>query len=248
MNRQGIDEKANDFVQAATNSSIIGPGYHGSDEFREDEVSKVFRDFMSYAMERYSEEIMSTMEPVVADLYVSEEKWNGLRHNLLWWWLFYESSQKIGTSMMEEYITENDHWLSTKPILISLLRECDKAIPKFYFIGYEMNEKVFIASDILTGETIEIVICYPLAIPPKKGEIVLGTLIPLGDGSYFPIMDFYQFDLGVRQEIAHHLHNYYDQHLNTSPMHDVFIYVLTAMLQVERFVFLENQGNAASQN
>jgi hypothetical protein len=247
MNRKGMDENANDFVQTVTNSSIFGPGYHVSEEFREDEVSKVFRDFMSYVMERHSEENISALEEFVADLYLSEEKWHGLKHNLLWWWLFYESSQNIGTSIMEEYIAENDHRLSPKPILISLLRECDMAIPKFYFIGYEMSEKVFIATDILTGETVEIVICYPLAIPPKKGEIVLGTLIPLGDGSYFPIMDFYHFDLGVRQEIAHHLHNYYDQHLNTSPMPEVFIYVLTSMLQVERFVSLENQGNAASQ-
>lgn len=246
MTRQGIGETVNDYVQNAINSKIFQNGYHVSEEFREDMVSKVFKDFMSFAMERYSEEIISTLEEIVVDLHVREEKWDGLKDNLFWWWLFYESSQNIGTSIIEEYITKNSHWLSTKPFLISLLRECNKAIPKFYFIGYEISEKVSIAIDILTEETLEIVTWTP-PILPKKGEIVLGTLFPLGDGSYFPIMDFYRFDLGARQEIANHLHYYYDQHLNTSPKNEVFIYVLTAMLQVERFVSLENQGTAASQ-
>lgn len=248
MNRKGTDEKVMDFVQTGTNSKIFRPDYPVSEELREEMVSVVFRDFMIYAIDRYYDENISILEEIVADFQIRDEKWHSLMHNLFWWRLFYESSQNNGTSIIEEYIAENYQSLSKKPIFISWLRECDKVVSKFYFIGYKFNERFLVAIDILTEETVEIIVCDPLAIPTKQGEITFGTLIPLGGGSYFPIIDFYHFDFGARQEIANHLQYYYDKHLKTSPMHEVFIYVLTAMLQIERFVSLENQGTASSEN
>jgi hypothetical protein len=246
LKSKGSDEKVIDFVQTATNSKIFRLDCPVSEELRDEMVSEVFKDFMIYAMDLYYEENISILEEIVVDLHVREEKWNGLMHNLFWWRLFYESSQNKGTSIMEDYIAENYQRLRKQPILISWLRACDKVVSKFYFIGYKFNERVFIAIDILAEETLEIIVCDPLAIPPKQGEIVFGTLIPLGGGSFFPIIDFYHFDFGARQEIANHLQYYYDKHLKTSPMHEAFIYVLTAMLQIENFVALENHGTAST--
>jgi hypothetical protein len=248
LKRKETDEKVIDFVQTATNSKIFRPDYPVSDELREEMVSKVFCDFMKYAIDRYYDQNITILEEYVADLQIRDEKWYNLLHNLFWWRLFYESSQNNRTSIIEEYIAENFQSLSKKPILISWLRECDRVVTKFYYIGYKFNDRFLVAIDILTEETLEIMVFDPLAIPPKQGEIAFGTLIPLGGGSYFPIIDFYHFDFGARQEIADHLKYYYDMHLKTSPMHEVFIYVLTAMLQIERFVSLENQETASSEN
>jgi hypothetical protein len=241
MNRKGNDENVIDFVQTATNSKIFRPDYPVSEELREEMVSKVFRDFMIYAIDRYYEENISILEEILTDLQIRDEKWHGLMHNLFWWRLFYESSQNKGASIIEEYIAENYQSLRKKPILISWLRECDKVVSKFYFIGYKFNDRYLIAVDILTEETLEIMVYDPLANSPEQGEITFGTLIPLGGGVFFPIMDFYHFDFGARQEIANHLKYYYDQHITTSPTHEVSVYVLTAMLQIERFLNLENQ-------
>jgi hypothetical protein len=246
LKRKETEKKVIDFVQTATNSKIFRPDYPVSEELIEEMVNEVFKDFMNYTIDRYYDENISILEEYVVDLQIRDEKWDSLMNNLFWWRIFYESSQSDGTSIIEDYIAENYQSLSKKPILISWLRECGKAVPKFYFIGYKFNDRFLVAIDILTEESIEIMVFDPLAIPPKQGEIAFGTLIPLGGGSYFPIIDFYHFDLGARQEIASHLKYYYDMHLKTSPMHEVFIYVLTAMLQIERFVLIENQETASS--
>jgi hypothetical protein len=244
MNRIESDEKVLEFEQNATGTKIFRPDYPVSEDLKE-EMIKVFRDFMFYAIDRYYDENISILEEIVADLQIKEEKWHGLMNNLFWWRLFYESSKENGTSIIEEYIAENKQSLRKKTILISWLRECDKAVSKFYFIGYKFNERFLVAIDIFTEETVEVMVYDPLAIPPKQGEIAFGTLIPLGGRSYFPIIDFYHFDFGARQEIANHLKYYYDKHLETSPIHEVTIYVLTAMLQIERFVSVDNQGTAS---
>jgi hypothetical protein len=73
----------------------------------------------------------------------------------------------------------------------------------------------------------------------------MGTLIPLGDGLHFPIIDFYHFDFEARQDIAMHLHFYYDKYMKNSTMHEAFIHVLSAMLQIERLVFIDNLENTS---
>ncbi|WP_442598605.1 hypothetical protein [Neobacillus sp. D3-1R] len=243
MKRKGTDENVMEFVQTASNSKKFRPDYSVSQELREEMVNEVFRDFMKYALDLYYEDNIPILEEILADLHVREEKLQGLMQNIFWWRLFYESHQKKGTSIIEDYITENHHWLRKKPILISWLRECDKVISKFYFIGYTFNERVFVAVDMLAEETLDVIVFDPHATPPIKGEIAFGTLIPLGGGLFFPITDFYHFDFEARQEIANHLHYYFDKHLKTSPMHEAFIYVLTAMLQIEKMVSLENASS-----
>jgi hypothetical protein len=74
----------------------------------------------------------------------------------------------------------------------------------------------------------------------------MGTLIPLGDGLYFPIVDFYHFDFEARQEITNYIFYYFDKFLKNSTMNEAFILVLSAMLQIERLVYLDNQENSSS--
>ena len=69
----------------------------------------------------------------------------------------------------------------------------------------------------------------------------MGTLMPLGGGLYFPITDFYHFDFEAREAIANCLHHYYDKYLKNFSMHEAFIHVLSAMLQIEKIIFMENQ-------
>jgi len=131
-------------------------------------------------------------------------------------------------------------------LISSWLRECEKAVPKFYFIGHKYNDRVFVAIDILTEVPLDVIVYDPIAFPPKKGEIAMGTLIPLGGGLHFPIVDFYHFDYDARKAIASYFHHYYEKHLKSSTMYEAFIHVLSVMLQIERIIFMENQGKSSS--
>jgi hypothetical protein len=67
----------------------------------------------------------------------------------------------------------------------------------------------------------------PTAVPPKKGEIAMGTLLPLGGELFFPIVDFYHFDYEAREAMASCLHHHYDKFLKTTSLNEVFIHVLS---------------------
>lgn len=232
-------KKVMKFAQSESRAKQFRHDYPITDELKQVLLTEVFRDFTKYVVERYYSTYTSMLEEFVEGHFPRKEKRESLELNLFWWQIYYHANQN-NMSCVEDYIADNYHDLSNKPLITSWLREWDKAVPKFYHVGYKYNDRVFVVTDLLTAKTLDVIVYAPYAVPPKKGEIVMGTLLPIGDALYFPIIDFYHFDFEAREEIARHIIHYYQKHLKTTTMHEAFIHVLSAVLHVERIVHSEN--------
>jgi len=242
MNEQGTVENLVYLVQSEVKSKTFRINYPVTEELRQEMVFKVFRDFMVYALNQYyDEENLTLLEEFVDEHQPKQEKKERLLDNLFWWRIMYDAGQNIMESCMEEYLSDNRIRFRNRPFITSWLRQCDKAVPKFYFIGHKYNDHVFVAIDILTEEPLDVMVFDATAVPPKQGEIAIGILIPLGGGLYFPIVDFYHFDYQAREAMASCLHYHYEKNLKTSNMHEAFLHVLSVMLQIERIIFMEEQ-------
>lgn len=158
------------FVQSETNTKTFRNDYPVSEELKEVMLTKVFKDFTRYALERYYPEYLPILTEYLHEHEIRGYKRESLLHNLFWWRIFYDSSMGFQNSCIEDFIVENYSWLSKRPILISWLKECGKAIPKFYFVGYKYNERVLVVMDTLEGKPLNIIVYDPLAIPPKKAK------------------------------------------------------------------------------
>ncbi|ASK61841.1 hypothetical protein CFK37_06545 [Virgibacillus phasianinus] len=196
--------------------------------------------FTKYVMDRNYAGIYSMLHEYIDDHHPHEEKRMSLEHNLFWWQVLCDSSKHAEMSFVEDYISENFHRLRDRPLTTTWLREWKKAIPKFYYVDYKYSDRVLVVVDLLTEETLDVIVYDPLAVPPKKGEIVMGTLIPIGDALYFPIIDFYHFDFAAREHITRNLHHYYNKHLKNASMLGAFIHVLSIVLQIEQRFLKEN--------
>ncbi len=233
MQLKAVKEKVIEFTQS--DSRKFRKDYPISDELREVMLDKVFREFMIFVLDEYYDAYTPISQEFVDEHAIPEEKKDGLIHNLFWWRIFYDANIHL-KSCIEEYISENYQMLHKKPILLSWLRECDKVVPKFYYVGYKHNNRSYVVIDMLEEKPLEVIVLDPSAVPPEKGEIAMGILIPIGDSLYIPIVDFYHFNPNATQEIAMHLHYYYEKHLKTSSMYAAFLHVLSSMLQIEKIL------------
>lgn len=237
-----------ELVQADLKAKTFRPDYPVSEEIRQLMVDEFIRDFMIYAFdEYYHDENLSLLEELVDDHEPRIEKRQGLIDNLFWWHLLYQSTRQPKLRCMEDYLAQKKHLLRNKPFITSWLKECNRAVPKFYFVGHKYNDRAFVAIDIMAEETMDVIVNDPTAVPVKKGEIVAGTLLPLGGGLFFPIVDFYHFDYKAREAMASCIHHHYERYLKTSTLHEAFIHVLSVMLQIEKIISME-QGKASSVN
>jgi hypothetical protein len=239
MEKEQTVEKVLEFVQSDPKAKIFRLNYSVSEELREVMVNEVLRDFMVYASNLYYADQFPILKEYADEHHTKIEKRETLVENLFWWRIFFESSMNYTDSCIDNYVAENYHLLIKRPLLLSWLRECGKATPKFYFVGYKYNDRVLVLIDILEEKPLDVIVCDPFAIPPKKGEIVMGTLFPLGGGLYSVFNDFYHFDYDAREPIAACIHHYYNNYLKNSTMQEAFIHVLSAMLQIEKWYTLK---------
>jgi hypothetical protein len=241
------DEKVLEFVQSDPKAKTFRINYSVSEKLREVMVNEVLRDFMLYASNLYYANHFPILKEYADEHHSKIEKRETLIENLFWWRIFFESSMNYTENCIDDYINDHYHLLRKSPLLLSWLRECGKATPKFYFVGYKYTDHVLVLIDILEEKPLDVIVCDPFAIPPKKGEIVMGTLFPLGGGLHTVLNDFYHFDYEARKPIAACIHHYYNKYLKNSSMQEAFIHVLSAMLQIERMVSIKNQENSHKQ-
>ncbi|WP_164669466.1 hypothetical protein [Virgibacillus doumboii] len=246
MKRNVNIEKVVEFAQSESTSKQFRHDYPISDETKEEMLLNVYNKFTKYMVDLASEEYYPILKEFIDDHNLPEDKWEALVHNLFWWKVIYESDADKETSYVEIFIDEHYDEFRNKPLMTSWLREWDRAIPKFYFVGHKHSDNVLVLVDILTQETLDVIVYDPTAFPPEKGEIVMGTLIPIGDALYFPIIDFYHFDVEVSGDLIRHINYYYEKHSECTLL-EAFIHVLSAALQIEHIILTENQEHIPSE-
>lgn len=199
----------------------------------------VLKELENYVIENYYELNQTIFTEYIADHLIKETKKGSLEHNLFWWQLIYSAKMNQDNSFIKDFLVAHPKY-HKKNFVTSWLKEWEKAIPKFYYIEYKESNSGLVLVDILTKEMIDVIVYDPLAVTPKKGEVMVGTLIPIGSSVYFPIVDFYHFNLEASQYIFKHLHFYYEKHLKEGTLLEAFIHVLSVALQIEKII--ENES------
>lgn len=233
-------DKVVEFAQSKSRATQFLHDYPITEELKIVILTEEFRSFADYVVNRYFSEYQILLQEYIEEHSPEEAKHGTLKDNLFWWKVLYDSSQDDKMSFVEDYIAENIDRLKSNPLIISWLREWEKAVPKFYHVGYKYSDRVLIVTDMLTTKTLDVIVYDPTAVPPQKGEIVMGTLIPIGDALYFPIIDFYHFEYTAREDIALSFHHNFRNRIKDNP-HEEFIHAASVMLQIERLISLENQ-------
>jgi thiol-disulfide isomerase/thioredoxin len=239
MKNRKVDKNLVAMVQTEERAKTFRVDYPVAEELQAKMITEVFSDFATFVYEEfYHEETLLVLKEFVEESNPHVLKKQSLLDNLFWWQIMYQSAQNT-LSCVDEYLTMNHFSFMTRPFMTSWLRKCDKSVPKFYFIAHKYNDRHFLAIDILTEELLEVFICHSNAISPERGEIVAGTLLPLGGGLYFPIVDFYRFDYEAREAIGSCFHHHYDKYSKNSSPHESFLQVLSVMLQIEHKISMD---------
>ncbi len=225
-----------EFLQTGTRTKKFRVDHPLSRELQEQMVNEVWNDFTVFVLKEYYPVYLSFLEELMENMDVMEGKEAALLQNLFWWRICCDSKLSFSSTCIDEYINTHKQIFKSQPILESWMRTFDQAVTKFYAIVYKFNDDVLIVMDMLEEKLIDVIVVDPLAVPVKVGEVVVGTLMPMGDGLYFPVTDFYHFDYEARKDMGVHFHPLFAHQLQTSPMYEAFIYVLSAMLHIEKTV------------
>lgn len=226
-----------EFLQTGTKTKKFRADLPLAEELQEEMVNEVWNDFMRFALKEYYPVFSPFLQELTENMDVKEEKEAALLQNLFWWRISCDSKLSASNSTcIDEYIVTHKQLFKNRSIMESWIKSFDQAITKFYYIVHKFNDHVLVVMDMLEEKLIDVIVVDPLAVTIRVGEVVIGTLMPMGNGLYFPVTDFYHFNYEARKDLGVHFHQYFAQQLQTSPMYEAFIYVLSTMLHIERTV------------
>lgn len=235
------NKKVVEFVQAPSTTKRFRHDYPISDEMKETLVCSIYTSFLKYVFKNNYPYYHDLIQDFINGHPVKPGKRDMLEYNLFFWRVLYDSKNGSSISWVEDYIAENLPLIGNKHIIKSWLREWDKAIPSFYFVGQKYSDRAAVVVNTLTQETLDVILFDPESIPFTNGEIIMGTLIPIGDELYFPILDFYHFEMEARRDIAQYIH--YAHEKKNSSIYEAFIHILSAALQLEHHASKEKDAS-----
>ncbi|WP_091482761.1 hypothetical protein [Gracilibacillus orientalis] len=201
----------------------------------------VYLKFVKYAYQRYLPDLSPVFEEFANDYNIPTNKHDPVVENLFWWRLAYEVKLNPSFNCFRDFVNENQRYFQKWPVLKSWFREWQLAVPAYYFIGNQFGANSFVAVDIETEKTLEIFLPLPTFSSPEQGSIAAGILLPFCDSLYFPIGEFYQFDIRTRGDVARHLRHYQEQLRDEEDRYEVFMRIFSSLLKVEEISLNDRQ-------
>lgn len=227
---QQRDGKVVAFTQSRTNASKFRHDYPLTNEVRNELLDDVYTQFTDFVLRE--EYIIS--QPIIREFVESynltEKKSYTLEFNLFWSKVLYTARYREDLNYINHFIAQN---VSRSPIVCHWLREWEKAKPSFYRIDYQYHQQEWRVTNLLTDEIVKVMLRDAPIPSIQERDIVVGTLIPIGNSSYFPLVEFYHFDCATGQEIMAHLQENYLQYLDESSFYEAFFRILSEALQLE---------------
>ncbi|QGH36682.1 hypothetical protein GI584_22645 [Gracilibacillus salitolerans] len=193
----------------------------------------VYLKFVKYAYQKYLPDLSPVFEEFANDYNIPANKHDPIVENLFWWRLIYEVKLNPSFNCFRDFVKENKRYFQNWPVLKSWFQEWRHVTPAYYYIGNQIGANAFVAVDIETEKTLEIFHPLPTFSYPKQGSIAAGILLPFCDSLYFPIGEFYQFDIRTREDVARHLRHFQEQLRDEEDRYEVFMRIFSSLLKVE---------------
>lgn len=198
---------------------------------------EILKEFAHFVIENYYHEVKFLLKEVIDVHGLRNEKRQTLELNLFWWFMLHQANKDPRLSVVNEYLAENQLRFVETPIVPAWLRAWEQAIPKIYYVGYTYSDSACVAIDLLDEKSVDVIVFDPTRTPLQKGEFVAGTLIPIGDSLYFPINDFYHFDMAASRSLALPIQHQYQKYKEKTTAYEAFIHILSIALQIEKIVY-----------
>lgn len=226
------------FSQSKTKLKQFRSSHPVSEELRQFLLTDIHIEFLNYLIDNYLEDYYLALKQFSNEHHVKEEKRRTLMLNLFWWRVLYDLEDHY-INHVNNFMAENPHKFWKKPFVTSWFKEWEKTAPSLYDVSYIYRDNIFVVRDICTLESFNIVVYHSKATPPHKEEILLGTLLPIGDDFYFPVTDFYHFGFSESKDVAAYLNYLYHKHLKDDSKLLGFIRILSSVLNLENKTPLE---------
>jgi hypothetical protein len=166
-------------------------------------------DLFYFADEYYGEYLLELADDFSELVTAKEEVISSMIPHLLSWAVLCHRVRGGSRTIFQHYLDSPEYKSRKRTKVHQILNEWKYAIPGFYFVEEIAGERVLIISDLFQIKEKLVAVYNEIYHQPKEGDLILGFLLPAGDGSYSPVIDFLHIPASLKRDTAFMLLEYY---------------------------------------
>jgi hypothetical protein len=183
-----------------------------------EEISELFY----FANEYYGEYLLDLVDDFTENEKIPENVTSMLIPHLISWAVFCHQVRISKKTIFQHYLDSPQYRSKRRPKVHKIISEWKYTMPGFYYIEEIIGERLLAVTDVFQMKEKVVGVYNEIYHKPKEWDMVIGYLLPAGDGTYSPIIDFFHIPVSHKREAAVKIIDYYHKKAVTTD-HEFFV-------------------------
>lgn len=176
-----------------------------------EEIEEIF----NFSSDYYGEYLLGLVDEFIETEQIPEEIASTLIPHFISWAVFSHRPNHGKKSIFEFYLDSSGYKTRMKPKVHTLISEWKYAVPGIYYIEELLGERVIVLNDIIRRKPSLVGVYNEIYHQPEESDMLIGYLLPAGDGTYSPIIDFFHIPAVHKKQTALKIIDFYNQSVKT---------------------------------
>jgi len=163
-----------------------------------DEVGELFY----YANEYYGEYLLDLIDEFTGKENYDNDLAAMMIPHLIPWAILCHRVRNSSKTIFQHYLESPEYKSRRKPKVHKIISEWKYTMPGFYYVEEIVAERALVITDIFQMREKLVGVNNEVYHQPREGDMIFGYLLPAGDGTYSPIIDFSHIPITHKREAA----------------------------------------------
>jgi hypothetical protein len=162
-----------------------------------------------FANEYYGEYLLDLVDDFTENEKIPENVSSMMIPHLISWAVFCHKNRNSKKTILQYYLESPQYKSRRKSKVHKIISEWKYTMPGFYYIEEIIGERVLVVTDVFQMKEKVVGVYNEIYHQPRERDMVFGYLLPAGDGTYSPIIDFFHIPVSHKREAAVKIIEYY---------------------------------------
>ncbi|WP_210366809.1 hypothetical protein [Bacillus sp. REN3] len=164
-----------------------------------------------YANDYFADYLLGLLDEFIEKEQIPEPIAAKMIPHFLWWAILTYRSPKNRKTIFQHYLESPEYKSRRKPYLHKNVSQWKYVLPSFYYVEEILGDRALVLIDIFQMKEKLVGVFNEVYHPPSERQMVFGYILPDGDGTYSPIIDFFHIPSEHKQEVAIQIIQFYNK-------------------------------------
>ncbi|MEH7442183.1 hypothetical protein V7201_07555 [Bacillus sp. JJ1122] len=172
-----------------------------------DELGELFY----YADQYYGEYLLDLIDDFIEEKHQDDDLSSMMIPHFISWATLCHRVRNSNKTIFQHYLESPEYKSRRRPKVHRIISEWKYTMPGFYYVEEIAGERVLVVTDVFQMKEKLVAVYNEIYHLPREGDLIFGYLLPAGDGTYSPVIDFFHIPVNQKRDTAIKIIEFYNK-------------------------------------